>query len=411
MQKKPQSRLRMPESGAVLAGLEFATGSQPEMLSVLRALVEMETPTSDKPALDRCGEYLAGHFERLGGEIKFHRQPRAGNHLEVNFAAGSGTGRFGADRRSAGRAKAAPILLLGHFDTVWERGTLARMPFRLADGRVWGPGVFDMKSGITMMMFSLAALHAVHGELRRPVTILLTTDEEVGSETSRSIVESVAKKCAAVLVCEPAQGLDGAVKTWRKGVGDYTVKVTGKAAHSGVDFEKGASAIAELARQITAIAGFTDVKRGVTVNPGIISGGTRTNVIAAEALTEVDVRIKKMSDAAYLEKKFRGLRAFDRRCQVEVSGGVNRPPMERSAKVLRLYREARRLAGIMGFDLQEMGTGGGSDGNFTAALGIPTLDGLGGVGEGAHALNESILLAELPRRTALLAAMIDTAAP
>ncbi len=400
MQKKPQSGLRMPESGAVLAGLEFATGSQPEMLSVLRGLVERETPTSDKPALDRCGEYLAGHFERVGGKVKFHRQPRAGNHLEVNFAANGG----------AGRAKSAPILLLGHFDTVWERGTLARMPYRVADGRVWGPGVFDMKSGVTMMMFAMAGLHAVHGDLRRPVTILLTTDEEVGSATSRSIVESVARRCAAVLVCEPAQGLDGAVKTWRKGVGDYTIRVTGKAAHSGVDFEKGASAIAELARQITAITGFTDLQRGVTVNPGIISGGTRSNVIAAEALTEVDVRIKKMSDAAYLEKKFHGLRAFDRRCQVEVSGGVNRPPMERSAKVLRLYREARRLAGVMGFDLQEMGTGGGSDGNFTAALGIPTLDGLGGVGEGAHALNESILLAELPRRTALLAAMIDSAA-
>ena len=402
MRKKQDSELNSaaPETAVVLAAEEFAIGHLPEMISTVRRLVEMETPTPDKAALDQCGQHLAGHFERLGGKVKFHRRQSAGNHLEINFSAARG-----AKRSSHG---GSPILLLGHFDTVWELGTLAGMPFRLEGGRAWGPGVLDMKSGITMMMFALAALRAFQGGLRRPVTILLTTDEEAGSATSRDLVESVAKKSAAVLVCEPAQGLEGAVKTWRKGVGDYTIKVTGKAAHSGVDFEKGASAIVELARQITVISSFTDLKRGVTVNPGVIRGGTRTNVIAAEASAEVDVRIKKVGDAAYLEKKFRGLSAFDRGCKLEVSGGLNRPPMERSEKVLRLYREARRRAAVLGFELKEMGTGGGSDGNFTAALGIPTLDGLGGVGEGAHALNESIVVAELPRRAALLASMIDS---
>ena len=402
MRKRQESQLNSATTDLtiVLAAEEFALGHQPEMISTLRALVEMETPTSDKAALDRCGQHLAALFERLGGKVKFHCQPGAGNHLEINYPAARGAKRS--------RREAAPILLLGHFDTVWEVGTLAKMPFRLEAGRAWGPGVLDMKSGITMMMFSLAALHAFQGGPRRPVTILLTTDEEVGSVTSRALIESVARRSAVVLVCEPAQGLEGAVKTWRKGVGEYTIKVTGKAAHSGVDFEKGASAVVELARQVTEISSFTDLKRGVTVNPGVIGGGTRTNVIAAEAPAGVDVRIKKTGDAAYLEKKFRGLRAFDRGCKLEIFGGVNRPPMERSEKVLRLYREARRLAAVMGLELKEMGTGGGSDGNFTAALGIPTLDGLGGVGEGAHALNESIVLAELPRRTALLAAMVDS---
>ena len=407
MRKKNVSPLNsgIPETAIALAAGEFAMGHLPEMISTLRGLAEMETPTSDKAALDRCGEHLAGHFERLGGRVKFHRQRHAGNHLEVNFSAVRSAKR---SRPGGAGLDSLPILLLGHFDTVWDLGTLAKMPFRLEAGRAWGPGVLDMKSGITMIMFALAALHAFQGGPRRPVTILLTTDEEVGSLTSRSLVESVARRSRAVLVCEPSQGLEGAVKTWRKGVGDYTIRVTGKAAHSGVDFEKGASAIVELARQITLVASFTDLQRGVTVNPGVIHGGTRTNVIAAEASAAVDVRIKKTGDAAYLEKKFRALRAFDRGCRLEISGGVNRPPMERSEKVLRLYREARRVAATMGFALKEMGTGGGSDGNFTAALGIPTLDGLGGVGEGAHALNESIVLAELPRRTALLASMIDS---
>jgi glutamate carboxypeptidase len=288
-------------------------------------------------------------------------------------------------------------------------GTLKTMPFKLDSKRAWGPGVYDMKAGIVSMMYAIDALRdASGGELPRPVTVWLVTDEEVGSESSRKTTEQLSKKAAAVLVLEPSQGIGGALKTARKGVGDYTVKVTGRASHSGVDFEKGQSAILELARQIGAIAKFTDLKRGITVNPGVIRGGTRTNVVAAEAEVEVDARVVKMKDAALLDKKFHSLKPSNRQCKLQVSGGINRPPMERTEKVVALFRRAQQIAKTLGFEIEEKSTGGGSDGNFTAALGIPTLDGLGGVGEGAHAINESILLSEFPRRTALLAGLIES---
>ena len=236
--------------------------------------------------------------------------------------------------------------------------------------------------------------------------MLVVSDEEVGSETSRALTEAEAQKSAAVLVLEPGTGLSGKLKTARKGVGDYTITVRGKAAHAGVDFLNGASAIVELARQIEKVAAFTDLDRGVTVNPGIISGGTRTNVIAAEARAEVDIRVVRAKDAAPLDRKFRGLKPIDRRCQITVEGGLNRPPMERTPAVADLFERACAIATEMGMRLEESSTGGGSDGNFTAALGIPTLDGLGGVGEGAHALNESILVDRIADRTALLAGLL-----
>lgn len=380
------------------AALELIEQRQGELLHELQTLVEFESPSGDKAAVDLLGAHLAREFERVGGEVTVHSATKFGDHLQVDFPSGGGAS-----------SKQKPVLLLGHFDTVWEMGTLAHMPFKIEKGRVWGPGVYDMKIGIVMMMQAVQALRDAHGgKLPRPVRVWLVTDEEVGSESSRAMTEKLAKECTAVLVMEPSQGLSGAVKTARKGVGDYTVRVRGKASHSGVDFEKGESAILELARQIGAIAKFTDLKRGMTVNPGVVRGGTRTNVIAAEAEVEVDVRIAKMKDAEVLEKKFRGLKAFNKKCKVEVSGGVNRPPMERTDKVVRLYKEARRIAAALDrkWELEEKSTGGGSDGNFTAALGVPTLDGLGGVGEGAHAVHESVVLAEIPRRTALLAAMI-----
>lgn len=378
------------------AALELIEPRQGEMLRELQTLVEMESPSGEKAAVDLLGAHLAREFADMSGEVTVHVSAKYGDHLQVDFAGNA-------------KSKLKPVMLLGHFDTVWETGTLAEMPFRVEHGRVWGPGVYDMKVGIVMMMHAVGALRdASGGKLPRPVRIWLVTDEEVGSESSRDMTEKLAKECAAVLVMEPAQGLGGAVKTARKGVGDYTVRVTGKAAHSGVDFEKGESAILELARQIGAIAKFTDLKRGMTVNPGIVRGGTRTNVIAAEAEVAVDVRIAKAADAKVLDKKFLGLKPFNKRCKVEVSGGVNRPPMERTDKVVRLYKDARRIAEQLDnkWRLEEKATGGGSDGNFTAALGVPTLDGLGGVGEGAHALHESVLLAEIPRRTALLAGLI-----
>jgi glutamate carboxypeptidase len=256
----------------------------------------------------------------------------------------------------------------------------------------------------------LAAIEALRGwyedTLPRPVTVLLVSDEEIGSDTSRHITESVAKRCQAVLVLEPAYGPKGAVKTARKGIGEYTLEVTGKAAHSGLDFEKGESAIVELARQILEVAKLTDLKRGVTFNVGTVQGGTRTNVIPAQASAVLDVRIVRMKDAAEIDRKLRRLRPFNRKCKIKITGGINRPPMERAATA-EPYKQASQIAKGLGWKLEEAAVGGGSDGNFTAGLGIPTLDGLGGVGEGAHAPNESVVISELPRRTALLAALIE----
>ena len=384
------------DSQSALAYLAFCQQHEAEMLSLLRKMVEIESPSDDKAAVNRMGAFLAEVFERLGGQVTFYPQEAAGNHLKAEFAGGA-----------SGRADGKPVLLLGHFDTVWPMGTLAKMPFRMEAGRAFGPGVYDMKAGIAMMIFALRALKE-SGAAHRPVTILLDTDEEVGSTTGRPIVEATAKDCEAVLVLEPSQGPQGHLKTSRKGVGDMTIRVRGRASHSGVDFEKGRSAIVELARQLLEIVKFTDLARGITVNPGVIQGGTRSNVIAAEAWAEVDLRIARAADAAELEKKFAALKPFDPDCAIELSGGINRPPMERTEGTVRLFGMAQEIAATMGWKLEESSTGGGSDGNFTSALGIPTLDGLGALGEGAHASNESVVIRELPQRTALLAGLIQS---
>lgn len=377
-----------PEMPAHLRYFEQRRG---EIVETIRHLVEIESPSDSKTAVDRIGALLAHRFEGLGGHAKFHLAQDFGNHLQVDFASGPGK----------------PVLLLGHLDTVYPLGTLATMPCRVGEGRLWGPGALDMKSGIGLVLHAIEGLQEWHANsLPRPVTVLFVSDEEVGSNSSRRITEALAKKSAAVLVLEPAYGLRGALKTARKGVGEYQLKVTGKAAHSGLDFEKGESAIAELARQITEITRLVDRKRGLTLNVGVVSGGTRTNVVPAEATALLDVRVARMKDAPAIDRKLRSLKAFNRKCKLTISGGVNRPPMERTAGVAELYQKAAAIARQLDWKLEEAAVGGGSDGNFTAALGIPTLDGLGGVGEGAHASHESILISELPRRAALLAAMI-----
>jgi glutamate carboxypeptidase len=361
------------------------------MVKSIRELVEIESPSSNKQAVDTLGRHLADLFRSARARVTMHRAQKYGDHIQADFDTGSG-----------GR-----VMLLGHFDTVWDVGTLKSMPWREEDGRLWGPGVLDMKTGIVQMLFALQALKSVRRELSRPVSILLVTDEEVGSESSREITERLARECAAVLVLEPSFGLHGALKTARKGVGDYTVQVQGIASHAGLDFEKGASAVMELSRQLLKIAEFTDIDKGITVNPGVIRGGTRTNVIAAEAKAEIDVRISKMSQAAGLHRKFVGLKPVDRRCKIRVEGGVNRPPLERTAGVEKLFELAKSVAAELGIKLKEASVGGGSDGNFTAGLGIPTLDGLGTPGEGAHAVNESVLVDQIVPRTALLARLIE----
>jgi glutamate carboxypeptidase len=365
--------------------------SRPKMLERIAELVGIESPTEDWTAVNRCVALVEGWIKTSGGESRRKRQRSAGDLL---------IGRFGP-----ARAKAKPLMLLGHLDTVFPLGTLKKMPFRLRGGRAWGPGVLDMKGGVVMALTALQLL-AKGGRLSRPVIFLLNSDEETGSQHSRALTESLAKKCASVFVLEPAQGLAGAYKTARKGVANYRLQVHGVAAHSGVDFAHGHSAVLELARQIETASAFTDPARGITVNAGVIGGGTRSNVVAAEAWADFDVRIAKAVDAQRVDRRFRSLRALDRRCTLEVDGGLNRPPMERTSGTAALFHHAATMAAGLGFHLQEAATGGGSDGNFTSALGIPTLDGMGAVGEGAHSNGESILLEALVPRTALLAAMI-----
>src|SRR5271169_4051766 len=371
--------------------LRWLTDHQSEIVREVREMVVRESPTHDKSACDSLCSYLAQRFEALGGKVKIHRQHKAGNHLQVDFAGARGR---------------KPALLLGHYDTVYDLGTLKTMPWREDKGRLCGPGVFDMKGGIAQIMFALRALREVKGGPPRPVKVWLVSDEEEGSDSSRALTEKLAARCAAVLVCEPA-GPRGALKTARKGVGGFVIKVTGQASHSGLDFEKGQSAILELSHQIQAVSRLTDLQRGITLNVGVIRGGTRTNVVAAEAVAEVDLRIARKSDGPVMEHKVKSLRPVNRKCQLHIEGGVNRPPMERTKQVAALFEMARKIGFELGFLLDEIAVGGGSDGNFTAGIGVPTLDGLGAVGEGAHAPHESVVAAELPKRAALLAGLIE----
>jgi glutamate carboxypeptidase len=375
--------------------LALAHSKQSDIIALIRELVECESPSDHPPSVNRFVDLLAGKVADVA-KVRTFPGGRFGKHLHCEF-----------QTPGARKSKDGAILALAHSDTVWPLGTLAQMPYRAKDGRLWGPGVLDMKSGIAFFISAIRMLRDLDVPVERRVIMQVNADEEVGSESSRPLTEEAARKSAVVLVLEPGTGLTGKIKTARKGVGDYTVTVKGRASHAGVDFQNGASAVVELARQIERIAGFTQLERGITVNPGVIAGGTRTNVVAAEARAEVDIRVARLKDAPMLDKKFKSLRPFDKRCTIAVEGGLNRPPMERTAGIRKLFQTARSFARELGVDLEESSTGGGSDGNFTAALGIPTLDGLGGVGEGAHAINESILVDRIADRTALLAVLLS----
>ena len=375
---------------ALLAG---ARRKQASLLEFTRRLVCAESPSDAKSAVDACAALVLARARSHGARIKVHRQRRFGHILEIRFR----------PRPAPSHAHELPILLLGHLDTVWPLGTLASMPCRERAGRLWGPGALDMKAGVAMAFTALELLIEAN-LLRREVILLLVSDEEIGSPVSRPITEAIAKTCAAVYVLEPAQGL--AYKTARKGTGNWRIEVQGVAAHAGVDFAKGASAIRELARQVERVSAWTDLPRGLTVSVGLAAGGSKTNVVPAHAWAEVDVRIARRADGPRITRKFTSLKAADPRCKLTVTGGINRPPMQRSRSTVQLFQNAHALAADLGFALAEASTGGASDGNFTAALGIPTLDGMGAVGEGAHAANESILIEHLAPRTALLAGML-----
>ena len=365
--------------------------SEPALIERLQTLVEIESPTSDKAGVDRVQSLFAGWAESAGGTVRRHEHREFGDSLEV---------RFGTAARGQ-----KPTMLLGHLDTVWALGTLAKMPFRVTRDRISGPGVLDMKAGVLMMLTAIESLQRTQHPYQ-PVVLLIHGDEEVGSPASRKLTESLALRCDSVLVLEPAQGDVGAYKTARKGVGHYRLQVDGVASHSGVDFEKGRSAVVELARQIEVLQSLTDLSKGVTVNPGVIGGGTCSNVIAAQAWVEIDVRIARMKDTAGVDRALRSLRPIDKGCKLTMGGGMNRPPMERSKGTAALFKQAQRFATDFDIPLEEAATGGASDGNLTAALGIPTLDGMGAVGAGAHAPHEHLLRKHLIPRTALLAAML-----
>ncbi|MGH7465592.1 MAG: M20 family metallopeptidase, partial [Longimicrobiales bacterium] len=357
------------------------------LLDTIAALVAAESPTHDKAAVDACGRALQERLERSGARVTRIPQHACGDQLKAEWGAG--------DRQ---------LLILGHFDTVWDVGQLAVMPLREDDGRLHGPGVFDMKAGISLGIQAVRAMNATR-RLAARVVMLLTTDEETGSDHSRALIEEEARRSAAVLVLEPSLP-GGAAKTSRKGCGEYELIVHGIAAHAGIDPLKGASAIRELARQILRIEDIQDLDNGISLNAGIISGGTRGNVVPDLARAVIDVRVPTMTDAAAVDARLRALSPELPGTSLEWRGSIDRPPLERSDDVIRLYQVARQVAAELGHPLGEGGTGGGSDGNFTAALGIPTLDGLGATGDGAHALHEHVVIADLPWRAALVAGLL-----
>jgi len=374
--------------------LKFCDAEQPWLRAAIESLVRIESPTTSKAAVDRCGGEVARLAREAGGVVEVMPQATAGDHVRAVFGT-SATGK-----NQPGR-----ILVLGHFDTVWDVGTLDRMPLVERDGKLFGPGIFDMKAGLAIALQALRALRHTGWPDGLEVVCLWTSDEETGSDTSRAIIEREALASKAVLVFEPAL-TNGEVKTARKGVGHFDIDVTGVSAHAGVDPGSGASAIHALARIITSLEPLIDLPRGISVNAGVVRGGTRSNVVAESARADIDVRVARAEDAPRLEAALRSVGVDDPRIKVRVTGSIDRPPFERTEGVASLYAAAKDVADELGFDLGEGATGGASDGNFTGALGVPTLDGLGAVGGGAHAIDEHVHVAQLPVRAALAAGLL-----
>ena len=377
---------------ARLPFLPYLRKRLPQMLETLRELTLLESPSLEKEPMDRCCEFLAEKWLRHGTIAQILRQKHRGDHLRVVW------------KPAEGRAK-SQLLVLGHYDTVYPTGTLAKMPFRISAGKAYGPGTFDMKAGIVQALFALESIRELRAPVQKRLVFLWTSDEEIGSESSRKLIEEEAARSDAVFVLEPSLGPRGLLKTSRKGVGEAELIVHGRASHAGLAPEKGINAIHELAAQIGRLEKWHDLRRGVTINADIVSGGTRANVIAESAQATLDLRAWRAADMHSLEKRLRSLKPIHRGAKLLITGGFDRPPLERKHSA-QLFANAKSLASQMGFKLDEAAAGGGSDGNFTAALGIPTLDGLGAVGDGAHATHEHILTKSLPERAALLAALL-----
>ena len=364
----------------------------PRMLETLRRFVEAESPSLEKAAADRCCGLIAEEWSKIGVRVEHIAQKLRGDHLRITH--------WPKNSHAAGR-----LLVLGHYDTVYPTGTLSKMPFRMKSGRVYGAGIFDMKAGIVQALFALQAIQQVNPDLRKRLVFLWTSDEEIGSQSSRKLLETEARRSDAVFVLEPSYGPRGLLKTARKGVGEAEIVVHGRASHAGLAPEEGINAIHELAQQLKRIEKWNDLRHGVTVNAGIIEGGTRTNVIPERARAVLDLRALRVADMGRVERRLHALRPIQRGARLEIRGGFDRPPLERKMSAA-LFARAKSLAGQMNLSLGECTVGGGSDGNFTAALGIPTLDGLGAVGDGAHSSHEHVLINTMPARAALLAALL-----
>ena len=370
-----------------LETLAYFQSRQQQMINDLREWVEIESPTSDKTSVDRFGNVVAQRFSQIGMSIHWKEVSDRGNHLIT---------RWGSSEKQ--------LLLIGHLDTVWELGTLQRFPCSIDEEIGRGPGIFDMKAGLLIILYALQLLKE-QNKHHYPITMIADSDEEEGSESSRSLIEEEARKSRAAFVLEPS-GPNNGLKTKRRGVGRFTITAHGRAAHAGVEPEKGINAIEEIAHQILEIQSWNRQRDGISINAGLIHGGTRINVIPESSEMNVDVRCDSMEDVKWLEEKFKTLQAKKPGARLSIEGGVERPPLERTEKVLSLYGKAKQIGDAMNYPLTEFWTGGGSDGNLTAALGIPTLDGMGAEGGGAHALNEHILTPSLSNRAALLYHMI-----
>jgi glutamate carboxypeptidase len=372
--------------------LDYFHHKQPEMLSLIGELVSQETPSSDKARLDAFAELLAERLRIAGAQVKIIPSAERGNHVHATFATP------GVD------AAAKPGLILCHFDTVWAVGTLAARPFQVVDSKAYGPGIFDMKTSLVLVEYALHAIRELQLTLSRPITILFTSDEEVGSHASRALIEAEAERSAYALVMEsPLPG--GVLKTARKGIGSWSLTVTGRAAHAGIEPEKGISATQELAHQILALHALTDMGQGSTVNVGVVKGGTVSNVVAARAQAEIDVRAWTQEEADRLATAINGLQAVTSGAEVKIEGGWNRPPLEERV-TLPIFAQAQAIGTTLGLSLASGSTGGGSDGNLTGALGVPTLDGLGVPGAGAHADHEHIEIDKIAERAVLLTALL-----